>query len=357
MFSEKLYKETPTSPDFLVQNDKQVNSVSIATEIANQVFQEIIKFRRTTDSGTNCANFYCEKCREPHFSKILTAIKLGQPIHFVLPAFPGKSPNPSKVLGSLPDMAEKLALEFLQDLCTRVSHLYSPGARVILCSDGRVFSDIIGMNEKDVSSYQQDLLKIIVDHELNCISMFNLEDVYDGLSYSQMRIQLLSSFGKPIEDLKQKIRNGRKSSASSDEKGANNMFCGITRFLFEDSIFPGQTMSRSAIQKNSRSNAYEVIRRSNAWSELIADRFPEAVRLSIHPQPCGSQKLGIRLIGKESWMTPWHGVAVETSSGYILLNRLKAEALGAKLILSHSGKPSHYQLMKEYDDCEEGIVT
>jgi pyoverdine/dityrosine biosynthesis protein Dit1 len=133
------------------------------------------------------------------------------------------------------------------------------------------------------------------------------------------------------------------------------MYCGITRFLFEDSIQPGQTKSRTVIQKESRAKAYEVIRRSNAWSELIAERFPKAVRLSIHPQTCGARKLGIRLIGNESWMTPWHGVAVDTKEGFVLLKRSQAEELGAQLVYCSNGQPSHYKLMTDQSLPTEGI--
>ncbi|WP_241480356.1 L-tyrosine/L-tryptophan isonitrile synthase family protein [Legionella norrlandica] len=116
-----------------------------------------------------------------------------------------------------------------------------------------------------------------------------------------------------------------------------------------------QTKSRSAIQKESRFKAYEVIRRSNAWSNLIREHFPEAVRLSIHPQTCGAKKLGIRLIGSESWMTPWHGVAVESKNGYVLLKRSEAEAIGAKLIYSPDGRRSHYKLMTDESLSTAGV--
>ena len=87
-------------------------------------------------------------------------------------------------------------------------------------------------------------------------------------------------------------------------------------FFFEDSLSPGQTKSRTALQKKSKARAYEVIRRSNAWSNFLEELFPEAIRLSIHPQNCGARKLGIQLLGTESWLTPWHCVAVETKDGF-----------------------------------------
>ena len=80
-----------------------------------------------------------------------------------------------------------------------------------------------------------------------------------------------------------------------------------------------------------------------------------AVRLSIHPQTCGAKKLGIRLIGNESWMTPWHGVALETKRGYVLIKRSQAIEMGAELIYDSSGHPSHYKLYGNNHISMEGI--
>lgn len=315
--------------------------------VAQRIFAELMIFRRVPERiGPSC-DIGCQKCSSHHLPKIVSAVKKNAPVTFILPAFPGKSPNPEKVLGPLPDHAERLALIFLGAICQRIKRFYTPGIKIILCSDGRVFSDVIGMNESNVTAYQVELERIIKELFLSDISMFNLDDFYKDLHFVQMREELMNSYGQSLNLLKRKIRNGAKPSASLDELEANRMYSGITRFLFEDSLHAGQTKSRSAIQKESRSKAYEVIRRSNAWSILISEHFPEAVRLSIHPQTCGSKKLGIRLIGNESWMTPWHGVAVEGKKGYVLLKRSEAEALGAQLICSSDGRHSHYKLMTE----------
>ncbi len=312
-------------------------------ERAINILNEVIPFRRVASSHT-CSVSPCPSCLEPHLPSIIDALEQARPITFVLPAFPGKSPNKAKVLGVLPDMAERRSLEFLAQLCERIQKFHAPGARIILCSDGRVFSDVVGIREDDVSAYQQELSQIIDELALTSISTFNLEDVFAQGDFVQMREALMSQFGVSLEELKEKIRKGGDSSAALNEQEATQMYRGITRFLFEDSVYEGQLKSRTALQKESRNKAYEVIRRSNAWSELIAARFPGAIRLSIHPQICSSKKLGIRLISNESWMTPWHGVAVETDEGYILMKRAEAEALGAQLIYSSQGRPSHYKL-------------
>lgn len=308
-----------------------------------------MKFRRISGPQTACASSPCQTCLEPHLSKIVSAVEQGLPVTLVLPAFPGKSPNPAKVLGTLPDMAERRALEFLQHLCDRVKQYHSPGARIILCSDGRVFSDVVGMRDEDVTAYQRELSRIIAESGLASISTFDLDDLYEyeGLDFDQMRARLMEQYGEPIDLLKAAVsRGGKTNDCSVDDKEANRLYCGITRFLVEDAMFPGQRQSRTAIQKECRTRAYAVIQRSQAWGDWVEARFPHAIRLSIHPQTCGAKKLGIRLIGPDHWLTPWHGVAVEVGGRFMLLKRSQAEELGARLV-HFEGRPSHYVLADE----------
>lgn len=322
------------------------SSFSDSEEMAKRILAEVMHFRRVPNSNESCGDLNCQKCSSLYLPKIISAVTRNISITFILPAFPGKSPNSEKVLGALPDHAERLSLNFLGNLCQRIKKYYSHGIKIVLCSDGRVFSDVVGMKESNVTAYQVELDRLIKEMSLSDISTFNLDDFFEELSFVQMRDELMMCYGNSLDFLKNKIQNGAKSSAPPDEQEANRMYRGITRFLFEDSMFSGQTKSRTTVQKESRSRAYEVIRRSNAWSELITERFPDAVRLSIHPQSCGAKKLGIRLVGNENWMTPWHGVAVETKDGFVLLKRSDAEALGAELIYSPNGRPSHYKLME-----------
>ena len=318
------------------------HSSSQITAVAKNILIDVMRFRRSTGLHTDCVASPCEKCLAPHLSKVATAVERREPVTFVLPAFPGKSPNLAKVFGPLPDMAERRALEFLQHLCDRIKQVYQPGARIILCSDGRVFSDVVGMRDEDVTAYQQELSKMIADLGLTSISSFNLEELYEESGFDQMRGQLMQQYGESVDFLKASVSNGDQETV--------RLYCGITRFLVEDAMFPGQKKSRTAIQKECRIRAYEVIQRSQAWSELIEARFADAVRLSIHPQGCGAKKLGIRLInstfGPENWQTPWHGVAVEVGGQIILLKRAQAEALGARLV-TQFGRPSHYVLTEK----------
>lgn len=314
------------------------------TKQAIDLLNEVMKFRRMVGAEGECCESTCDSCRAPHLQKVVSAILVQKPIQFVLPAFPGKSPNPAKVLGPLPDLAERRALSFLNSLCRRLKKIYQPGAEVVLCSDGRVFSDVVGMKEEHVTAYQDAIDEMIKELHLEHISTFNLDELCGGHSFDQIRTDLMNRFGQPLESLREKVRRGGKGSHVAEDIEAQRMYCGITRFLFEDSLVPGHEKSRTALQKDAKARAYEVIRRSNAWSELIAEQFPKAVRLSIHPQVCGAKKLGIQLLGESSWMTPWHGVAVDNGNEIVLMKRWEAEKLNAQIVLDSKGRASHYEL-------------
>lgn len=341
---------TAVSPKQIRQRSSSLVFETAATlALAMDILGEVMKFRRSVGSDHACKGAVCQTCYAPHLQKVISAIVQKKPVTFILPAFPGKSPNHAKVLGALPDMAERKALEFLDHLASRIKELYAPGAHLILCSDGRVFSDVIGMREEDVTDYQDALDQMIADLGRANISTFNLDELAEGQEFDDVRAELMSKYGQSLEMLRDKVRMGGAGSSNAEHLEAHRMYCGITRFLFEDALHPNQTKSRTAIQKDARSRAYEVIRRSNAWSELLAERFPEAVRLSIHPQACGAAKIGVQLLGIESWMTPWHGVAVETNDGFVLMKRWEAEKLAAELVYDTSGRASHYRLTSSQD--------
>lgn len=321
---------------------RSLNS-ELVHKMAHDILASIMEFRITkSNRGSNCSTS-CYNCYEPHIPKIVDSIEKDEPILFVLPAFPGKSPNPQKVLGPLPDMAERYSLQFLNGLCQSIKMIYAPGAHILICSDGRVFSNVIGMKDSDITAYQKELDSVISRLQLNHLSTFHLDQLYEGDDFDSMRHDLLETFGRPISVLKDRVSRGALEHGSREDKEANRMYKGITRFLFEDSLYPGQLQSRAAIQKDAKKRAYHVIQLSNAWSDLIARDFPDHVRLSIHPQTCGDIKLGIKL-SNESSITPWHGVALSMNGNITFVKRYEAEGLNARLVYDEDGRPDYYEL-------------
>lgn len=302
-------------------------------ETSLRVLRLLRTYRRSPLEGDRCAaGRPCGACQDEHLGSIARFVRRGEPIQFALPAFPSKSPNTKKVLGDLPDLGERLALSFLHRLCCHIQDIYPPGARMLLCSDGRVFSDVVGVSDEQVSSYQRGIAGEIERLNAHTITLFSLDEVdLRARSWDESRSHFVAEYGEDMAEIRREIKS---------DPDALRMYQGITRFLVEDAgDFTG---TRSALQRECRKRAYELIRRSRAWGSLVGAHFPDAIRLSIHPQSCGSQKLGIRLLENAGgWLTPWHNVIVDQAGRFVLMKRAEAEEAGAELVYAQ-GRPSHY---------------
>ncbi len=128
------------------------------------------------------------------------------------------------------------------------------------------------------------------------MSVFDLRDVLGDLPHDTM---VHECYAPTVDALRAEIRANEHALA---------LYRGITRFPAEDTAaYPG---TRSALQRECRQRVYGVIQHSRAWGDLIAEHHPHAVRLSIHTQPIGAPKFGIRLLdAPDAWTTPWHSVA------------------------------------------------
>jgi pyoverdine/dityrosine biosynthesis protein Dit1 len=122
-----------------------------------------------------------------HLAQIHQSVQQNQPLTLILPAFPAKSPNLAKVLGHTPDLGEELSLQFLQQICNRIKQMYAPGAQLLLCTDGRVFNDAVGIKEEHVTLYQNEMDHLIHRLKLDQIKVFNLDHVWPDHTFEQMR--------------------------------------------------------------------------------------------------------------------------------------------------------------------------
>lgn len=298
---------------------------------AKNIIASILNHKRQVNNGNeNCENIYCKKCQAPHLSLAIQALKNNLPILLVLPAFPAKSANRQKTLSDKIDLGEIIALKALNDICKNITDKYQYPIKLLICSDGRVFNDLLGVTDENVNHYLQGIKEIIKKNSLLHLNTFSLDDIYPHTDYSTMRNTLLSQYGEDISTLKSFLKI---------DAHRLYQFNGIHRFILEDQLafYPHQT--KNQIRKKAKAITYEVIQRSNAWSRLIAEKFSHAIRLSIHPQHCGSEKLGIQFIAsKNPWATPWHNVLLKTPTGALLVKKIEAERLGAFL------KNDHYVL-------------
>jgi pyoverdine/dityrosine biosynthesis protein Dit1 len=311
--------------------DRRRRIRSAPREIAIELLKLVFARRRLSEPCP--VGPYCEACFAPHLEKATAAIRSNRPLHFVIPAFPAKSANPRKVLGHLPDMAERIALVYLQNLCHRVQAVYRPGARITICSDGLVFSDVVQVRDEHVVEYGHELRDMLDDIGVSSLDTFNLTDEFGELPFKQMRKELVAGYAVSMDALYQRV---------AVDPVAREMFNGIHRFLFEDLSALEPHRSRTQLRKAAKEYAYHTVLRSDAWSRLVERRFPNALRLSIHPQPPHHPKIGTHFVATlDNWVTPWHSTAVLVEGQYVLMKRYHAERLGATLVIE-GGRPSHF---------------
>ncbi|HEX2133648.1 MAG TPA: isocyanide synthase family protein [Actinophytocola sp.] len=301
--------------------------------IAKQILELTFRFRRLERPDDPCAEQPCAECYAVHAERVLRFLERDEPLHYVLPAFPAKSRNPGKVVGMLPDLGERISVEFLQSFCEQLTHLHPPGARILICSDGHVFADLLGIPDDDVTEYRAELQRIIDATGGDSVRLYSLDDAFGLDSYDEMRTLLVDRYATPLDEIRAEVRS---------DVAARSLFNGMHRFMVEDQtpLHPGA--SRTKLRERCKDLAYRMIQRSRAWGDLVGAEFPHSMRLSIHPQPSHAEKIGFHLIRtRDSWLTPWHGVVVDDGTTITLVKRSQAESENASLIWRH-GRPSHY---------------
>ena len=205
-----------------------------------------------------------------HQPRVAAFLRLQTRLELVLPAFPAKAPNPDKVLGPRPDAAERLALEGLRGLLDELEEAHAPGTELVICSDGTVFADLVGVSDEDVARYRADLEEMLAEMDERRIRLFDLSDAFGDLGPEAGRQHLLARYAKPVDQIRERAKRSEMHRRQLD---------GIHRFLVEDELAKHDDRSKSAIRKQTRARAYEVVRRSDAWGALVAVAFPAALRL------------------------------------------------------------------------------
>lgn len=200
------------------------------------------------------------------------------------------------------------------------------------------------MPDDPIDAYADELRALIGRLDLTRLSVFDLRDVLGDLPHDAKRAHVHDRYAPTLDALRAEVRADAPTLA---------LYRGITRFLVDDTA--GFTGTRSALQRECRRRAYGVIQRSRAWGELIAEHHPHAVRLSIHPQPVGAAKFGIRLLdAPDAWTTPWHSAALREQDGsWTLMPRARAQRLGR--MVHRDGRPSHFE--RSRDDGQRSLAT
>lgn len=133
--SKELIK---SDEDFEVAYDgKTPPMCRTVADICDDVLGVLARYRLVHQSDTS--KVWGAKAK--FLTQVERCVVRAEPVLMSLPAFPFKSPNKkTKVLGTLPDKGEEVALSHLEGLCLAIKDVYEPGANVFIVSDGLMYN-------------------------------------------------------------------------------------------------------------------------------------------------------------------------------------------------------------------------
>ncbi|KAI1072912.1 hypothetical protein LB507_008975 [Fusarium sp. FIESC RH6] len=315
-----------------------------ALETSSKILQVIRRYRMRREEITS------DESTLKFIALIYTHVKPGNPVPLCLPAFPFKSPNStSKTLGKLPDKGEEIALAHLNGLCSAIGDVYPPGARLTIVSDGLVYNDLLGVPDKDVWAYGESLRSMAADMDFKNLFFSRLRDLVDidmpkdleEMTYvanaSNFRRALLNTFSKPGWSWDQ-VRQMEDQCMT---------YRGYIKFLQTDleTVYPlDESRSKSAYKKGIEYIAKQMMARGEAFANAVRQRYPDHIRLSIHPST-GTTKLSISLLPTEQlYTTPWHCSVAYRLDGTIRTGMRSEFENDSNLELVHeNGRPSFFR--------------
>ncbi|CAL3970609.1 unnamed protein product [Diplocarpon coronariae] len=276
-------------------------------------------------------------------------VKSGGPLHLILPAFPFKSPNSvDKVLGTLPDIGEEIALARLEGLCADLERKFCK-TRLSIVSDGLVYNDLLGVKDETVWKYGS-ALRELARRKFPHISFVRLNQlVSTGTEEAKTLDEYLATAGMYRDQMvaiNTPVDFDVKTHLEQDPS-ALMTYRGYIKFLEMDLAHAEgrEGLSKKGRKKLNEIIAKKMIARGKAFSNAVSSAFPRAVRLSIHAS-MDEMKLPISLFpgSNNNFVTPWHTSSVIDVKGTIrLAHRSTFSADSTYELVTRNGLPSHFQ--------------
>ncbi|ODV80071.1 uncharacterized protein CANTADRAFT_21328 [Suhomyces tanzawaensis NRRL Y-17324] len=334
--------------NFPIQNENNQNITSLIAELFVKDLKNTTEYDEWQFGGSDYFKSVVD-----FFTSRNTAIQA------VLPAFPCKSSNLEKVSGPLPDRGEQMALQKLITFARKVKEIYKPGIKLWIVSDGHVFSDCIAVDDDQVNVYSsalKNLYQTLKSDDEDPIQFSSLVDIF-SLNNSLFKettlkdIQIGHYLDTKIDEEAEICRKILVTSCDTDSgslmRDINTpkhprlyLYRGFSRFMTEDLEFhPIATkLSRKKFKKIISKVAFEMIKRNDAYSNLVELFFPFCLRLSIHAHKNCGPKFGIKLLDSNNCLvinsledhkapiltdllhipTPWHNSIVEIDDKKVL---------------------------------------
>ncbi|KAH8657482.1 Pyoverdine/dityrosine biosynthesis protein-domain-containing protein [Tricladium varicosporioides] len=311
-------------------------------DIANKILQVLRSYSPPGELGYTISRPAVEE-------SVRRAVASRDSLHFVLPAFPFKSPNSTdKVLGTLPDLGEEIALARLEGLCVDLERQFQRTTRLSIVSDGIVYNNLLNVSEETVWRYGSALRQLATDRfphisfvRLNQIVAFGSSEPSTVEEY----VQSAGSIRNKLVDDHIPVGFDVRAHLQKDIS-ALMTYRGYLKFLKTDLKYAEgrEGASKNNVKRMNSDVAKKMIVRGTAFSNAVMKAFPNSIRLSIHAS-VDERKLPIALFpGKHSFTTPWHASCTFCIDGTVKLATRAALSQDSRYqLVTRDGQPSHFQ--------------
>ncbi|KAH7028046.1 Pyoverdine/dityrosine biosynthesis protein-domain-containing protein [Microdochium trichocladiopsis] len=337
--------EPPTTDDKM-----EGPSETEVSETSNRILDVILEYSLNKfDSTAELHN-----AGRPKFLAVISRfIRARQKVVMCLPAFPFKSANKvEKVLGTLPDKAEELALGRLDSMCATIGQFYEPGAELTIISDGLVYNDLLGISDQETWRYGSALRAMAERKAFSHLAFSRLQDLVPVKNLPDDLVEL--SYVANATNFRRTLLNmhGRDGDIDIDHEIATNpdtlmTYRGYCRFLESDLQYIYGCVPKGRTRAYKRDVKYlvkQMLIRGYAFAGAVKARFPNHLRLSIH-QSTGEHKISLSLLNtKTGFTTPWHcSVALMSDGEWLsaLMSDFKADPLLE--LVEEDGRPSYFK--------------
>ncbi|KAI0535809.1 Clavaminate synthase-like protein [Xylaria digitata] len=284
-------------------------------------------------------------------AQIQEALERDNPIEFVIPAFPFKSSNRSKkVLGPLPDEAERLSLAHLNGLCLAIKDATNSDTFLTIVSDGITYNDILDVSDQEVWRYGQELRKMAEKNDCRCIRFARICDLVGAGHNSETLDEEL--YLAKVSEYRSLLEANTPSGfdvldAITNDPDISKTYKGYKKFLMSERD-DRTSRSRSQTERENSGIAKAMIVRGKAFAETVKYKYPDFIRLSIHPSN-DSHKISITMLPQDNEivMTPWHGAVVRSADGSVSMSHAILIPAMTHDIVYADGRPSYFRERSE----------
>ena len=264
----------------------------------SNIYDVIIKY---------CYGDNISKIKKTILQKIESFITNKSSIEFVLPSFPGKSPNNRSSFDGKFGYEEKYSIDTITKMLNEIEEIYPYGAKIYIVHDGHLFQDLgITRSNKELDDYIRDFRKNIDSNRIISISLMDL------------------TMTNTYEEARNKIINNYNSSSEKEKLDGSILQNEIlfTKREFEKQLLNGDVISNNQFQNIAKKIAKNSMIRKEALSKYIDEKYTNQIRLSIHFQNSNSLKLGFKLIDRAiNFGSPWFNVIYKCTNGDIILGK------------------------------------